>query len=392
MHVEAFTSTYTNGRFQPAHAPVNHPSHLNYAYQSTGQNSGWSHHLHHHHAAIPNDKSMAVTFSKAFQSLIPICLGDLGIVQNLSSSTQADIKLETNLAMDNALERISGSSSGSLLRISKFQLRQNLRTHRAQAHTMLPPFAVYVSDAPLDQNTVPQVTSALLSRLPPFAACQRLLQSAGDVLCVRPLPFDPSDSSSYGWESMWTKFDQLLSNSGMEKRTGAQSTRGIHPNSPSQPLLSQFNLLDVSGRTGFRPSEGEVGYRSSLTFFAMMCATLAIGALSSSKRDCNLLPSTPAFLYALSQQALGIWDTHISSLPSKRSDDTEQTEYLLASLLGVLYLLESGSIAAASTDEVDDEAQEEDMESSQELQDNEAQMVTSLVCASTSLLFPTPGG
>jgi len=48
------------------------------------------------------------------------------------------------------------------------------------------------------------------------------------------------------------------------------------------------------------------------------------------------------FLYALSQQALGVWDTHISTLLSsngKERDEMDRLESVLASLVGVSYLL-----------------------------------------------------
>jgi hypothetical protein len=120
----------------------------------------------------------------------------------------------------------------------------------------------------------------------------------------------------------------------------------------------------------------------------MTCAALAIGAVSSpSEDDSALMPSSAAFFYALSQQALGIWDTHVSSSskPSTTKGDAEQMEYLIACLLNIVYLLQSDTVAAASVDKAGDDIQDEDMETDDELQDDDSHIVTSLVRAATSL-------
>jgi hypothetical protein len=134
----------------------------------------------------------------------------------------------------------------------------------------------------------------------------------------------------------------------------------------------------------FGRQHGDGGH-SSLPFFAVTCAALATGALSSppSERDA-LVPFSAQAFYTLSQQALGIWDTHVSSL-SKRpttKDDTEQLDYLLACLIGVVYLLESGTVMAASADVVGDDVQDEDMELNEDMR-----VVSSLVRASLLLMI-----
>jgi len=408
VHLESFTTTYTNGRFQPAYASANHPpsqgvnTHMpNYAYQSTQQHPGGYLHQHHHHAGVLNHKAMAESFADSFQSLISTCLADLGMVQNSMSSTQGDIKLESS-TVDNGitfLERCSAPLSNSR-GMSKSQLKHLLEDHRTQARTTLPLISVYFSSTPSrlvshapPQNGVPQVSPGLLSCLPPLATCQRLLQSAGDIFRFRPLPFDPSYGSDHGWKGLERKCLQFLSNAGKnkeEKRSRAvtKKARDIYFAGPSQPLSNESGLLDVDG--SYIPQNEEDGGHQSLTFFAMTCAALAIGAVSSpSENDGALKPSSGAFFYALSQQALGIWDTHVSSSSSKPSTtkgDAEQMEYLFACLLSIVYLLQSGTVAAASVDKADYDIQDEDAETGDELQDDDSHTVTSLVRAATSLL------
>ncbi len=64
----------------------------------------------------------------------------------------------------------------------------------------------------------------------------------------------------------------------------------------------------------------------SLTFFAVMCAVLAIGASIPSSSaplttTTDAIKENPAFLYALSQQALGVWDTpHVYHVFWQRAD------------------------------------------------------------------------
>ena len=135
-----------------------------------------------------------------------------------------------------------------------------------------------------------------------------------------------------------------------------------------------------SGRKREQRKSKDGGSRPSLTFFAAMCAMLAIGASaleaslpshshsdhpdashgtpsnsgattpalpsspsSSSRASVRTSSTSPAFFYALSQQALGVWDTHISSsMGNGESEDDrekERTDYILACILGVGYLM-----------------------------------------------------
>ena len=186
---------------------------------------------------------------------------------------------------------------------------------------------------------------------------------------------------------------EFLSNTGKNKgekrpRAVVKRARDIYLAGPSQHLLNQSSLLDTGGSVGHMvrpPNAGDGGPHSSLTFFAITCAALAIGAVSSlSEDDSALAPSSAAFFYALSQQALGLWDTHVSSSTSKHSTtkgDAEQIEYLFACLLNVVYLLQSGTVAAASVDKVGDDVQDDDTEIGDEPQDDDSQIVSSLVRA-----------
>jgi hypothetical protein len=153
--------------------------------------------------------------------------------------------------------------------------------------------------------------------------------------------------------------------------------------------LNDSSLLDAGGSVGYMVNPhnaGDGGHHFSLTFLAMLCAALAIGAVSSPSEDDSLVPSSAAFFYALSQQALGIWDTHVSSSASMSKGDAEQIEYLFACLLDIVYLLQSGTVAAASTYK-DDDFQDEDMEPGDERHNDDSQIASSLVREAPSFLL-----
>jgi hypothetical protein len=103
-------------------------------------------------------------------------------------------------------------------------------------------------------------------------------------------------------------------------------------------------MLDEGGGVG--------GEDFSLTFFAVMCAVLAVGSHASSSQG-STLSENPAFFFALSQQALGVWDTHATS--SGNVEERDQMDFLLASLISVAYLILSGSSASAVGEEEDQE-------------------------------------
>lgn len=90
----------------------------------------------------------------------------------------------------------------------------------------------------------------------------------------------------------------------------------------------------------------------SLAFFAVMCAVLAVGSYSSSGQS-SIPVENPVFFFALSQQALGVWDTYTSS--SGNVEDREQMNFLLANLISVVYLMlsESSTVVGEDKDQED---------------------------------------
>ena len=97
---------------------------------------------------------------------------------------------------------------------------------------------------------------------------------------------------------------------------------------------------------------GMGGEKFSLPFFAVMCAVLAVGSHPSSNPG-SIPSENPAFFFALSQQALGVWDTHTSS--SGNAEERERMDFLLASLIDTVYLIFSGSSGSAMGEEEDQE-------------------------------------
>ncbi|KAF8902573.1 hypothetical protein CPB84DRAFT_1707532 [Gymnopilus junonius] len=213
------------------------------------------------------------------------------------------------------------------------------------------------------QYTKPQVTPALLVLLPSLQRCKRLLHRAREVSHVRPIPFEPTSSNGGGaWKAFEGRCIMLLSGGMTEERERERARKekareakrarqiyfgGIHG------LQSDDAEMDDANGTKNKDAEEQSasGEGQSLTFFATMCAVLAIGSYySSSSGDSNPhATESPAFFYALSQQALGVWDTHVSSTSGSSSsasaaaDEAERMDYLLACLVGVEYLMLSRS-------------------------------------------------
>lgn len=96
--------------------------------------------------------------------------------------------------------------------------------------------------------------------------------------------------------------------------------------------------------SGDEECSADEGREESLTFFAATCAALALGALvsrpSTTTSSLSSSPSPPltavptedpVFLYALSTQALGVYDDE--------GEDGPDLDYLVASVIGVVFLL-----------------------------------------------------
>ena len=188
---------------------------------------------------------------------------------------------------------------------------------------------------------------------------------------MRPVPFEPRE----GWIGFEKRCISLLSTSNLgkkererdkvkEKEEKAKRARQIYfAGIPDlQSMQQRIDNLDDSGAgtrdSGFGGGRmvddgGDMGGDFfSLPFFAVICAVLAVGSHPSSNQG-SLPSENPAFFFALSQQALGVWDTHTSS--SGNAEERERMDFLLASLIGVVYLIFSGSSGSAVVEDGDQE-------------------------------------
>ena len=178
---------------------------------------------------------------------------------------------------------------------------------------------------------------------------------------MRPVPFEPGD----GWIGFEKRCISLLGGSTLgkkgrgrekpkEKDEKAKRARQIYfAGIPDLQSVQQRNdNSDDGGGGGTSDSSlgggrvvedvgGMGGEKISLPFFAVICAVLAVGSHPSSNQG-SIPSENPAFFFALSQQALGVWDTHTSS--SGNADERERMDFLLASLIGMVYLIFSGSV------------------------------------------------
>jgi hypothetical protein len=160
------------------------------------------------------------------------------------------------------------------------------------------------------------------------------------------------------------------------------------------------NMVNERKQHGEREGGGE----PSLTFFATICAMLAVGAsalescasspshpdysnashgspsnsstagpttppMSSSSSSSIIGPSsaldgTPpfshAFFYALSQQAMGVWDTHVSSSGNGEREgegvrEREGMDYILACVTGVGYLMSRIRLTSSAGEDLEGE-------------------------------------
>lgn len=224
------------------------------------------------------------------------------------------------------------------------------------------------------QYTKPQVTQALIALLPSLLTCNVFLRNARDIFRLRPIPFECGPEQ--GWKHFENRCLTLLGGGTnkekakerekkereREKAREARRARQIYFGGiPGlQPHVVQDTDMDDAGggssknATKANADPADENEDISLTFFAIMCAVLAIGAsippaagspISSSTADA--IKSSPAFLFALSQQALGVWDTHASSvtfgIPSAAAEESEKLDYLLACIAGLCYLLFTSS-------------------------------------------------
>jgi hypothetical protein len=189
---------------------------------------------------------------------------------------------------------------------------------------------------------------------------------------VRPVPFEPRE----GWIGFEKRCISLIGGSNLgnkergrdkakEKEDKAKRARQIYfAGIPDlQSVQQRIDNLEDSGGGGTSESSfgggrmvddgGDVGGENfSLPFFAVICAVLAVGSHPSSNRD-SAPSENPAFFFALSQQALGVWDTHTSS--SGNAEEREQMDFLLANLIGMVYLIFSGSSGSAVGEDEDQE-------------------------------------
>ncbi|KAF9564094.1 hypothetical protein CPC08DRAFT_292792 [Agrocybe pediades] len=402
IQVEAVLSMITAGHtppaFQPAYPLSSSPSSTALPSLPALPASG-RHQHHHHYAAPPSHCSANDSIMLSNHDITTIWLNDLDLGVSTpntpcttsmqhnsftSGNSAGCIKLEPcngdiNLSLSNndadtgtVFINIDGAqaSSRSTLASRPVTPQSNGHSRSSQlADLYLPPLTIYYpasletstgtssftnqpngvpSAVPLNgppthpHPTKPQLTSELLALLPPLHTCRFLLQRAGDVFRVRPVPFES------GAQKGWKEFEERLRK---EKAREAKRARQIYFGGINGlQSLSEDAEMDESTASGQPNGKEPFDERRSLPFFASLSATLAVGAFVSSQSGSDTgsaSSSNPAFLLALSQQALGVWDTHTTSFGSAHSVayDTERLQYLLACFTGMQYLFLSWSRA-----------------------------------------------
>ncbi|KAF9045325.1 hypothetical protein BJ165DRAFT_154876 [Panaeolus papilionaceus] len=138
------------------------------------------------------------------------------------------------------------------------------------------------------------------------------------------------------------------------------------PRAPSPPLFRPPARKERVASIPFHQALATPKKDEPLTFFALMCTVLAIGGITeraqttkqarsadssalpgSSTSSINILQATdaspsPEFLYALGRQALGVWDTQVSSSSSSFKScekERQKLEYILTCSVAANYVL-----------------------------------------------------
>ncbi|EAU84076.1 hypothetical protein CC1G_06938 [Coprinopsis cinerea okayama7 len=261
------------------------------------------------------------------------------------------------------------------------------------------------SPAPIPK---PAITPALRELLPNTLTCERLIESAKDSMAVRPIELGlPSRMNNkhkvagfdvFAWRSK--KVYARASTTAGKSRKGRDSVSSSSSSRvavdrlvsamPGEPRRSSYSSGssrrggdDDMGegvgrghdRSGSRyhfpiapaprastparsePSSSSRKPRStaagvigdSLAFFGLMCAVMAVGASRNGQSLEDSAGSgspnaTPAFLSALSLQALEVWMDN-----SENAELEERVEYIRACLVHITYLLGNGSLPLSTS-------------------------------------------
>lgn len=389
IQVESALAIMTAGQTIPAFQSSYHFSHpsssSSCAQPLPASSTGGSHHHHHHHNAAPYSSENDSLALSAEDLAIWLEDLDLGVSQSTASLQvpQSDmqnsgfIKLEPSptemeliqphhgmitLDTSSAQRSVQPSRSSSPFKPDAQQQQQFFLPplsiyHSAPAIVPSSPSVMSSSSYPQpstpaytfpqsSQYSHPQITSALLSQLPSFSHCTKLLRNAEEVFSMRPIPFNTTKG---GWKAFKRKCLAVLSgplasqherDAARQQRESRKAKAIYYHGGQAQPGD------DMDGIGGVWNKDG--GGETSLSFFGCMCAVLAVGAHAAPSRSGENSTNTPAFLYALSQQALGVWETHAAGAGAG-VEEPERMDFLLASLVSTVYVLYSRSTLSSSS-------------------------------------------
>lgn len=345
MQVEATLAQLTSGTFQSSYPPAQPqnvpganplpPVLASSAANPPSRNNSFptNSHQHHHHPA-------AVT-THVHESPCPLALS----LDELRSAWLDSVESGRS-------SRTPGRSGPPIkLELSPVEverqtrLRANLNpasyphSRHPNPQPFLPPASLYYPaqsqssyGSPSYTPPMPSVTPAVMDLLPTTAACMRILARAKMVLSQRPVPLPG------GWGRFQRKALNLFS-----RRPGVPYSAG--PGDSAYPTDGEADSDSSSSipRDKKRAEEG-------LPFFAITCAVLAIGTSVSPPELLGGENINAGFLYALSQQALSVWET-----ASLRKSERDHISFLVACLAGIGYLLIVTPDTAEDSEELEDQ-------------------------------------
>lgn len=319
MQVEATLAQLTSGNFQSSYPPAqpqntisSHPPAL--ASSATTRNHHYtgssSQHSHYHAAIMTPEHESSSSLALSLDEIRSAWLDAAEIGQFNRSTLPGRPGPPTKPEISPSQEECQ----------TRLHLEFNPGTYPHCRHPnpqpLLPSIGLYYS-APSpppygspQQTPSPSATPAVLDLLPTTPTCMRILARAKAVFDRRPVPLFG------GWGRFQRNVISMLNDrSGISYATGPGDT-----SYPSDGANGPEHLN--SDRLG------------SLPFFSVACAVLAVGSSVSPLELLGGENINAGFLYALSQQALSIWETS-----SSQKGERDYISYLVACLIGANYLL-----------------------------------------------------
>ncbi|XP_006455554.1 hypothetical protein AGABI2DRAFT_121240 [Agaricus bisporus var. bisporus H97] len=323
MQVEATLAQLTSGTFQSSYPPAqpqnatgsHTPTLVSPATSQSSHHTSASHQHHHHPAAI-------MTPERGSSCSLALSLDEIRSAWLDAAGSGRCNRPTPGRSVPPTKSDISSSKMECQPRLPR-NMNPSFYPHSRHSNPqpLLPSISLYYSTpSPPPFGSPPHtpflsITPAILDLLPTTPTCMRILARAKTIFDLRPVPL-------FGG---WGRFQRNVI-SMLNDRPGVNYATG--PGDSSYPGNGANKSEHLSSDSGEKQRSG------SLPFFSIACAVLAVGASVSAPELLGGENINAGFLYALSQQALSIWETS-----SSQKCERDYILYLVACLVGANYLL-----------------------------------------------------